>query len=314
MNRIAILDLGTNTFHLLIAEVKENTSFNIIYKEKIPVKIGKDGINEQKLSPDAVQRALDAIHAFAGIIHNLHVTKTIASATSAIRNASNGRELLKKIKQQTGIIIRTINGDEEAELIYYGVRAAMEIGEEPVLIMDIGGGSVEFIIGNEQEIFWKGSYEIGAQKLLDRFHKKDPISREEHEALYAFLKEELSELKTQLHNYNPKNIIGSSGTFDTLSDIYCNKTGAVKIETNTEIPFDINAFEAIYQDIISKDKLERLTIPGMVNMRVDMIVVAVSLIKFVLNSHNFEAIRVSTYALKEGMLYKLIHEHGRTTF
>ncbi|MGK7392205.1 MAG: Ppx/GppA phosphatase family protein [Candidatus Cyclobacteriaceae bacterium M2_1C_046] len=314
MKRIAILDLGTNTFHLLIAEIENSDSFKVIYKEKIPVKIGKGGINEQRISPDAFQRALDAIHAFTGIIHSLHVNKTIASATSAIRNATNGPELLKKIKQQTGVIIRTISGSEEAELIYNGVRAAMKIGEKPVLIMDIGGGSVEFIIANEDEIYWKRSFEIGAQRLLDKFHKKDPISPEEQEELFSFLKEELKALIIQLHKYDPGMLIGSSGTFDTLSDIYCEMSGIEKDGEKTEIPFDINAFDSIYQDIISKNKLQRLAIPGMMQMRVDMIVVAVSLIKFILNSHNFEAIRVSTYALKEGMLYKLIHEHGRKTF
>lgn len=311
-NRIAILDLGTNTFHLLVADVKEG-SFEIVYKEKIAVKIGKGGINYNNITPEAMQRALDAIHAFAGIIHNLHAKKTTASATSAIRNASNGAELLKKIKQQSGIIINTISGDEEAELIYYGVCAAVPVGNDPVLIMDIGGGSVEFIIGNEDEIYWKKSFEIGAQRLVDNFHKNDPITAEELKALNLYLAEHLEELIDQIKIYNPKTLLGSSGTFDTLSDIYCEKEGIEKNDLQTEVPFDLDAFYEIYNEIISKNKLQRLAIRGMIEMRVDMIVVAVALIKFILKTHNFEAIRVSTYALKEGMLFKLIHEHRRTT-
>lgn len=310
--RVAILDLGTNTFHLLIADIVDDEFF-VVYKEKIAVRIGEGGINRSTITPEASQRALDAIHAFAGIIQLKKVSKIKATATSAIRNATNGKELLRKIRQQSGINIRTISGDEEAELIYKGVNSALDIGTKPVLIMDIGGGSIEFIIGNNEAILWKKSYETGAQRLLDKFHKHDPITDEELNSLAAYLNNQLTELLEKLKNFNPVTLIGSSGTFDTLSDIYCEINDLSKNGMETEIPFDIDFFEPLYRELIKKNKIQRLAIPGMIEMRVDMIVVATALIHFILQKHNFEAFRVSTYALKEGVLFKLIHEHGRTT-
>lgn len=310
--RVAILDLGTNTFHLLIADIFED-AFAVVYKEKIPVKIGKGGINEGRITDAAFHRALEAIHAFHGIIENLHCNQVKATATSAIRSASNGSELLSKIKQQTGIEIRTISGNEEAELIFEGVIGAIEIGKEPVLVMDIGGGSVEFIIGNEFEIFWKKSYEIGAQRLVDKFHHTDPISSADLQSLFSYLNTQLHELMEKVQKYSIKTLIGCSGTFDTLSDIYCEENKITKNLGDSEVPFNIDNFDKIYQELISNNREARLRIPGMVEMRVDMIVVAVGLIKFLLNNHNFINIRVSTYALKEGLLFNLIHEHGQTT-
>jgi exopolyphosphatase/guanosine-5'-triphosphate,3'-diphosphate pyrophosphatase len=310
--RVAILDLGTNTFHLLIADIMDD-EFSIVYREKIAVRIGEGGINKRKITPEAAQRALDAIHAFAGIIQLKNVSAVKATATSAIRNATNGKELLRKIRQQSGIDIRTISGDEEAELIYNGVNSALEIGSKPVLIMDIGGGSIEFIIGNNEHIFWKRSYETGAQRLVDKFHRHDPITKEELKALLTYLDDQLPELLDKLREFNPSTLIGSSGTFDTLSDIYCERNGIGKSGMDTEVPFDIDYFHDLYRELITKNRTQRLAIPGMIEMRVDMIVVAVALLHFILQKHTFEAIRVSTYALKEGILFKLIHKHGRTT-
>lgn len=310
--RVAILDLGTNTFHLLIADISDD-EFRVAYKEKIAVRIGEGGISKNTITPEAAQRALDAIHAFAGIIQLKDVTKIKATATSAIRNAANGDELLRKIRQQSGIDIRPISGNEEAELIYNGVNLAMMIGSKPVLIMDIGGGSIEFIIGNDEHIFWKGSYETGAQRLLDKFHKHDPITKEELNALSTYLDNQLNELLDKLREFNPATLIGSSGTFDTLSDIYCERHNISKSGMDTEVPFDIKYFPKLYRELITKNRIQRLAIPGMIEMRVDMIVVAVALLHFILQKHNFEALRVSTYALKEGILFKFIREHGRTT-
>ena len=310
--RVAILDLGTNTFHLLIAEVGEE-GFSIIYKEKIAVKIGKGGINNKMITPEATQRALDAIHAFAGIIKHLNVIQIRATATSAIRNASNGAELIRKIKQQTGIDIIQISGSEEAEYIYYGVRWAINLGDKPSLIMDIGGGSVEFIIANTEEIFWKQSFEIGAQRLVDQFHKNDPITEQEKDSIYKYLSKQLKPLLKNLNKFNPETLVGSSGTFDTLSDIYCARKKKERSPNDTEGPFEFIYFYELYNELIHKTRAERMEIPGMVEMRVEMIVVAVILINFILENHNFTNIRVSTFALKEGVLFKFLNEDGRPT-
>ena len=172
--------------------------------------------------------------------------------------------------------------------------------------MDIGGGSIEFLIANQNTVFWKQSFEIGGQRLVDKFHRNDPIKSEEIEELEQYLNTQLAELWEQTSIHDPGCLVGSSGTFDTLSEIYQFKNGAQINKEATEFPFDFQYLEGISQEIINKSKDERLRIPGMIELRVDMIVVAVILIRYILKTTRIKDIRVSAYALKEGVLLKTI--------
>ncbi len=299
--KVAILDLGTNTFHLMIAEIGLS-SFRIIHKVKYPVKIGQNGINNGKIREAGIHRALKAISLIEKILGNHKVDDIKAVATSGIRSASNGEDLLNKINELLGIKAEIIEGNQEAEYIYLGVRQALNIGPGTSLIMDIGGGSVEFIMANQYEIFWKKSIEIGAQRLYDKFHIHDPVSKKDLVALEEYLQGKLHPLQQALKRHRPDTLIGSSGTFDTLSDIFCEKHHLIKHGENTENPISLREFHSIHEEIISKNRKERLKIPGMAAMRADMIGMSTLLIKFVLKSHRFINMRASAYSLKEGML------------
>lgn len=300
MDKIAIIDLGTNTFHLLIVEVTDGEE-KIIHKEKVAVKLGEGGISEGNISKAAEERALKTMLYFKDKIKEEQVEQIFASATSAMRNAKNGKEVIQRIYDETGISIKLISGLEEAKFIHMGVKKALEIGPEPALIMDIGGGSVEFIICNNIEVFWMQSFEIGAQRLLDKFHKHDPILPKDIEKLDDFLRKELEELKVKMDIYQPHHLIGSSGTFDTLIDINYMEKGIEKPE-DVAFSLSLEDFDRIFDEIIHKSREERMAIPGMIEMRVDMIVVAVCLIQFLIENNEFLDIKVSTYALKEGLL------------
>lgn len=303
MRHVAIIDMGTNTFHLMLATITEE-GFTINYREKVAVKIGMGGINQGYITHEGIERAIGAMKSFRVTIGDERIETALAFGTSALRNARNGEQAVKAIETATGIKTQIISGLQEAEYIYKGARAAIDMGSEKSLIMDIGGGSVEFIIGNHQEIYWSHSYEIGGQRLLERFQKHDPITKEEVDALFDFFKEELSSLFYALNIHNPKTLIGSSGTFDTLSDIYCWKNHLPLMDT-PETPFSLDAFDDIYEELLAKDRAARMQIPGMIEMRVDMIVVACCLIKYLLSHHHLKRIRVSSYSLKEGVLASL---------
>jgi exopolyphosphatase / guanosine-5'-triphosphate,3'-diphosphate pyrophosphatase len=304
-NRIAIIDMGTNTFHLLIAD-GENRSFNIIYRDRLSVKIGMGGINDGYITEDGIQRALLAMQSFRNVIAEHHIDTIYAFGTSAMRNASNGAEVAQRIHDITGIKVNIITGDLEAEYIYEGVKAALDMGTEDAnLIIDIGGGSVEFIIGNQEKVFWKKSFEIGAQRLLELFQKHDPILQEEIVALDEYFETSLKDLFEQIDRYKPTIMVGSSGSFDTWSDIFCITHDIHKTPEEIETPLTIQGFIEIYNDLIHKDRAQRMQIPGMIEMRVDMIVVAACLVRFLLERFAFNRIRVSTYSLKEGVLAHL---------
>ena len=306
-NKIAVIDLGTNTFHLLLARIRED-GFETLYKEKIAVKIGQGGINEGYITNEAKQRAFNALQIFKDQISKTGIDQIYATATSAIRNAKNGKDFAKEVKEQTGINIRIINGEQEADYIHFGVSKAVKLGNETSLIMDIGGGSIEFIICNDQQVFWKGSFEIGAQRLLDKFHYHDPILPEEIENLEEYLDERLAILGKAVRKHKPTTLIGSSGTFDTLSDIYSFENNVSRDPKETELPLPIDKFHEILKELVSKDREERLLIPGMIELRVDMIVVASCLIEYVLKKFHLKKMRVSTYALKEGLLFSIIED------
>ena len=304
--RLAIIDLGTNTFHLLIAETDGN-KIQPVYVEKVPVRIGKGGINQGFISEDACERAIYTLSGFKHKINEFHTDKIYATATSAFRNARNGAALAEKIKSITGIEILIISGDREAELIYFGVKEALKLGEEKSLIVDIGGGSVEFILANENTIFWKQSFEIGGQRLMDLFQKTDPIKEEEVLALQQYLSEKLEPLSAALEKFPTPVLVGSAGSFDTLSDIDLKKKGFdFSVETKKEYELTLHDFQLLYHEIISKDRAARMEIPGMIELRVDMIVVATVLIRYIVERYNMKRLRVSTYALKEGVLSRIL--------
>ncbi|MCH7400008.1 exopolyphosphatase [Belliella sp. DSM 107340] len=308
--KAAIIDMGTNTFHLLLVNLYEG-DFTTIYKEKIAVKIGQGGISDNTITQDAKKRALQTLLHFRNLIDGEGITEVFAFATSAVRNAENGKQFVEEIKEKFNIAVQVIDGQQEAQLIYEGIRFSGSLSRENHLMMDIGGGSVEFIIGNEYEALWKQSFEIGGQRLLDLFHYHDPIQAEEVSNLTLFLEEKLTDLVDAIRTYTPTGLVGASGTFDTLSDIYYASQQIKKGKTEQSFLLPRVGFEIIADQLLNLNKSERLKIPGMIPMRVDMIVVASCLISYILKHISVEKLVCSSFALKEGVISQLI---GKNSF
>lgn len=301
--KLAVIDLGTNTFHLLIAETN-GTKWHILHREKVAVKLGKAGINQDVIREDAIARAIAALHDFKLTLNREGVTKIYAFGTSALRNAVNADAVIQKIKSLTEIDVTVISGDEEAELIYNGVRSALNLGDETSLIIDIGAGSVEFILANQTKTLWKRSLEVGGQRILERFQLHDPITREEILQLDQFFDSSLAEVHEAARLYPPVTLVGSSGTFDTLSDLYCAEK-KLKHESDSETPLTVEYFYSVYERIITMNRAKRLAMDGMIELRVDLIVVGSCLVRYILEKYKLRQIRVSGYSLKEGALAML---------
>jgi len=302
--RFAVIDLGTNTFHLLIVE-RVFDDVTTLFKQQLPAKIGKAGINQGMITPEAVVRAVAVLRAYRQKIDEFQVllenVKVIG--TSAIRNAANQAVFCQTIFDQTGLTIEVISGEREAVLIYEGVRQALDLGQEPSLIVDIGGGSVEFIIANSVRVFWKQSFEIGGQRLLEKFMPSDPISPQALGRLCAYFQEQLLPLHNAVHQYAPRTLVGSSGSFDTLIDIdFMHQFGHLPDPKQTAFALNLKEFRRQYELFISRSRSERMAIAGMIDLRVDMIVVGVILIDYILKSFDIRHIQCANYALKEGVL------------
>ena len=305
MSSLAFLDLGTNTFQLLIVKIIDNAPV-LVFEESIAVKLGEGGIEKGYISKPAFDRGLSALKQFKRSIDLYQVKPIRAAATSALRTAGNGAEFLEKIRCETGIIPEIITGDREAELIYQGVRAAINMTDEKCLILDIGGGSVEFIICNKVEVFWKRSYDIGAARLMEQFHHSDPISEADINNLNKYLETTLSLLKTQIEIHKPELLIGSSGAFESFAALIDSRF-KVSFE-NPEIKIELNDFAEVSELILKSSHKERSGNPAIIPVRVDMIVMATLLTKYVLNQFALKTLKLSTYSLKEGLLFEHLQE------
>jgi len=308
MGRIAIIDLGTNTFNLLIVEISADKTYQLVFQNKISVKLGEGGINKGFIAPTAFNRGIDAlkIHKLTTEKHN--VEKVIAIATSAIRGASNGIEFITKAKEDCNVDIQVISGDREAEIIYYGVRDAVKLSDETSLIIDIGGGSTEFIIANKNKIFWKQSFLLGVARLLEMFNPSDPITDKEIQAIYNYLNQELKPLFKAVKKFPITELIGSSGSFDSLAEMVAHRFYSPHIfDGKTEFSFNLDDCAAVHQTILRSTNAERLQMKGLVAMRVDMIVISSILVHFIIKSFSIPKMRLSTYSLKEGILSEIIN-------
>ena len=300
----AILDFGTNTFNLLIAERKER-GFSILLSSKQPVKLGRGGIQANRITPDAIERGFVVIQNHMETIGNYEVDEIRAFATSAIRNAANGEEFTQEVYRRFGFRTRIIPGNREAELIYKGVRQAVSLREENDMILDIGGGSIEFIICNNQGIVWKRSFELGMARLLERYSLSDPITSEEVRVLEDYFIQELAPLHEAVLKEKPSTLIGASGSFDTFQAIIMHRKG-MEPDHFFGREISLRDYSRLHKDLLRSTREERLAMPGMEPVRVEMIVAATIFVSFVIRSCQIKRLYHSEFALKEGVISELV--------
>lgn len=297
--RLALFDLGTNTFNLLVCDV-ENGSFTEVYKTKFPVKLGEGGLANNLLLPRAMERGIMAMRTAIYEITNLGCDSVLAIGTAALREASNAHEFTDRALKELNIDIEVIDGLREADLIYKGVRASNVLNSDCDLVMDIGGGSVEFILGNKDEAHKVFSFNAGVAKLLRKFDPDEPISEKSIEEIHVFLDKVFAPLSAEVAKYKPVRLVGSSGSFDSVRDMILGAEELAPILHEHKVSGTL--FKEIYNSIISKTKEERFEIPGLVPLRVDYIVMAVILMDYVQTKFGFDGFVQCDYALKEGLL------------
>lgn len=304
--RYAVIDLGTNTFNLLIVEGSENKHYNILFNTKEGVKLGEGGINQKIISQPAFARGISAIDRYIQIIKDLKVDVVRAYATSAIRDSSNGQEFMDTLKQRFDLDVTKITGDTEAEMIYLGVKQTLPFTDKLFLILDLGGGSNEFIVGDYHQIYFKKSVPLGMSRLLDRFRPSDPIIPQEIISVESYLEKELDELLEKICSLKPEVFIGASGSFDSFADLLIeNGTVLHKVgDTFHQIPFP--TFEYLLYRLINSTRQEREQMTALEPVRRDMIVLASLFVKVVLKKTKLTTIYQSSFSLKEGAIFEMM--------
>ncbi len=300
--RKAVIDLGTNTFHLLVADIADSR-FHVVFRRQIPVKLGEGGIHEGYITDEAFARGLAALQEFRKDLDRLSCLDYRCVATSAIRGATNGLSFIEAAGETAQLHIEAIDGKEEARYIANGVRHSLpDSWDNPYLIMDIGGGSVEFIVMSPDRILHLESYDIGAARLVTRFHREDPIGKAELSLLRQHLSESLSGLMHRCRHLGIRHLVGSAGSFESILQLVHNRYEEPDDPCLfEEIPLE--DFHRIHDKLVKSRYSERESMPGLADFRVEMMVVASVLIDTVIRMAGIEHLFCSAYSLKEGLLF-----------
>ncbi len=304
--RIAIIDLGTNTCNLLVAETN-HAGFTILHQSKQLVKLGDNKIRENEISPEATSRVIDSFNKHSEIIQKYAAEKVKVLSTSAVRSAENKIQFLETLGEHSGWIIKVISGEKEAELIFKGVLLAVNTFNEPSVILDIGGGSNEIILANRKEILWKESQPTGMARVINRFSISDPITSDEQKSLENFFLQAHQNAVEKCHSENVKTLMGCSGAFDTIADLIDATNPGEKQRTTQNI--SLNDFRAIYKRLIKSTREERLLMKGMDIVRVDLIVPAIILINKLISEIGIKQIIQTDFALREGVLFEAMRKN-----
>ena len=304
--RKAILDLGTNVFNMILCEFTPQGECRTVREYKCAAKLGGGGLADGLIAPVAYETATAALEK---IMEQIELAggadEIIPYATSAVRDAKNGAEFAEYLNRKFGFKVRIIPGEREAELIFKGIMESVQglrgadgkfATGENALMLDIGGGSNEFIITDGEQILWKRSFPIGMARMREKFNYAEPISPEVVEEFEQFNNGVLQELWEQVEKYRPGIFIGSSGSFDTFKDLIfnCGYSELPSIELKRE------DLEKLNDVLVASVAQERLQMPGMSQIRVDYIVLASIFTQFVLHKVNPRIVYQSSYSLKEG--------------
>jgi exopolyphosphatase/guanosine-5'-triphosphate,3'-diphosphate pyrophosphatase len=307
--RVAVIDLGTNTCNLLIAEINLN-GCKILHQSKQLVKLGDDKIRENEISEAATSRVLQSFQIHKNIISNYQAEKVRVVATSAVRTAENKIEFLEQISENSRWLVKLISGEKEAELIFEGVLLAFNEFQNPAVILDIGGGSNELIVAHNKEMLWKESQPTGMARIINQFQLSDPIHPDEINALKNHFAEAHKNAFEKCKTENVQTLVGCSGAFDTIADIIDSVNPGEKLRTTQEIL--ISEFYTVYQTLIKSTREQRILMKGMDMVRVDLIVPAVILIEQLISETGINEIIQTDFALREGVLFEMMKQGTRT--
>ena len=309
MPKLAVLDIGTNSIHMVLAEVHPDYSYKILDRFKDITRLGDGVFTSRRLSEEAMTRGLEVIKHLVMLARNKGYERIEAVATSAVREARNGGEFLDRIAQHTGLTVRVITGAEEARLIFLGVRNSIALPDLPTLVVDIGGGSVELIAGNRDQIFYAKSLKLGAIRLKDLYLPKVPPSKVMLKQLNAAVS---TQLKSTLSSFRTKRIaqvVATSGMAANLAEvIYLKRTGRPLPQLNlARISLkEIGQTETL----LARSNLKaRLAIPGLDPKRVDTLLPTAVVFRTLLELFQKEEILLCDKAIREGVIYDFIQRH-----
>lgn len=307
--KFAAIDVGTNSIHLVMAEISREGDFRIVGRDKEMVQLGKGGFARHLLTPRAMADGVAALQRFCKMAHLRGVSPIHAVATSAVREAHNGGDFVERVRNEVGLELHIISAEEEARLVYLAVRHAVDLGEADNLILDIGGGSIELIVGNARRPELLFSAKLGASRLAELFSKGDAPRGDDLKSLQKHVERELQPLVERIGPRVFARCIGTSGTVETLAAMLARRHGAAEIEPTAQLVIRRADLKALAGELADMSREQRLKIPGLDAKRADTIVPAAVLLHTLMRTFGLDEIQRCDLALREGVIIDYIGRH-----
>jgi exopolyphosphatase/guanosine-5'-triphosphate,3'-diphosphate pyrophosphatase len=307
--RIAAIDIGTNSIHMIVVQVRPDLSFEVIDREKDMVRLGAGGLDGRSLTPTAISAALQTMSKFRRIAESHKVDEIVACATSATREAVNGGDFIAEVDRQTGIRIRVISGTEEARLIHLAAGYGVDIGATTAVVVDIGGGSVEVTLGSATHLTVGRSFKVGVIRLTERFVKSDPLSGGDERRLIKHLNREMGGYIDQIAGKGFDRVIGTSGTILSLGLMAATDDGEPP-EDLRNLKVSAKALHRLRKHLVESDIKERLATPGMDPRRADLSVAGSVLFDTIIRRLGTDAFTLCDLALREGIVLDYIRRNS----
>jgi exopolyphosphatase/guanosine-5'-triphosphate,3'-diphosphate pyrophosphatase len=307
--RIAAIDIGTNSVHMIVVQVRPDLSFEVIDREKDMVRLGAGGLDGRNLTPTAMSAALQTLAKFKRLADSHKVDEIVAAATSATREAENGGDFIAEVDRQTGIRIRVISGTEEARLIHLAAGYGVDVGGSTAVVVDIGGGSVEVTLGTASRLTLGHSFKAGVIRLTERFVQSDPLSPRDERRIVKHLGREMGAYLDQIAARGFDRVIGTSGTILSLGAMAA-EGEAGRADELRNLRVSAKALHRLRKRICAADIEERLRLPGMDPRRVDLSVAGSVLFDTIVRRLGADEFTLCDLALREGLVLDYIHRNS----
>lgn len=312
---LAAIDIGTNSIHMVVVKINSSLpAFNIVDAEKSTVRLGERCPQTGNLTVEAMARAIAALRRCLDMARAWNAEQIIAVATSATREAPNGREFIRDVETQLGLQIDLIAGQEEARRIYLGVLSGLELHNQPHVIVDIGGGSTELILGDGHDPRFLSSTKVGAVRLSNEFIATDPISNREYDRLKAYvrgmLEWPLEDLKGHIQSGEAVRILGTSGTIESLIRLDASETQGVAPASLHGYGLTLERLQLLTQRLRKLPFSDRCKMPGMSERRAEIILSGAIILQEVMESLGMKQIHACPRALREGIIVDWMLNHG----
>ena len=307
--RIAAIDIGTNSVHMIVVQVRPDHSFEIVDREKEMVRLGAGGLGGRALTELTMRAALQALTKFRRLAESHEVDEVVAAATSAVREAENGREFLAAIRQRTGIDVRVISGTEEARLIHRAAVYGVDVSHGGALVIDIGGGSVELTLGRGNQVRIAHSLKLGVIRLTERFVHSDPITRADERRMASHITEMLAPIAEKIRSRGFERIVGTSGTILSLGALAAGEGRTVGSDALRNRRVSLKQLRRVRRELTALDLAGRIDVPGLDPRRADLAVAGSILICTMLRLLGARELTLCDLALREGLALDYIHRN-----